>query len=118
MPGRTGPRVSWFLAPIPLLHPSIFWGFASPGKVCPWVLGRAVVYRSTTEGLGRTQLCDSACGTLPGTAGLQQLLLKKRWKIKESRRGYCWVLIAGTAKAGKGLTEQMKPVSLMYKLVH
>lgn len=61
------------------------------------------------------QLCN---GTLSGMAGLQQFWLKKRWKIKESGRGYFWVLLIGTAKAGKGLTEQMKPVAITYKLVH
>lgn len=71
------PRLSRLPAPILPLHPSVFWGFASPGKVCPWVWGRAVGYHPTTKGLGRAQPHNSACGNLPGPAGLQQLLLKK-----------------------------------------
>lgn len=45
-------------------------------------------------------------------------LAQKRWKIKEPGRGNCWVLIVGTAEAGKGLKGQTKLVSIMYKLVH
>lgn len=116
VPGHTGPLAS------PSHWPPSYPSIPQPSGVFPlplgFIWGKAVGYCPHLQMAWEGQAAQLCNGTLSGMAGLQQFWLKKRWKIKESGRGYFWVLLLGTAKAGKGLTEQMKPVAITYKLVH